>query len=114
MGLWILFVAVLLVLLFPLLWFVYQLRRSYRLRSGGFWVAREGRDEILYEERRAGETQRLTISGERMTHGARVVYVPSEEEWEKEMPEWAHGRRVEILENIKRALGTKNYEDDVS
>jgi len=49
-----------------------------------------------------------------MAYGLRVVYVPSEEEWEKEVPERAHGRRAKILVNIKRALGTKNYESDVS
>ena len=114
MGLWILLLIVLLALLYPLLWFVYQLRRYYRLRSRGFWVAPEGRDHLVYEERRAGKTQRLTIYAERMASGPRVVDVPNEEEWEKEMPEWAHGRGVEILENIKRALGTKNYEYDGS
>lgn len=108
MGLLVLLIVMLLVLLYPCL---YQLRRYYRLQFRGFWVTREGRDSIVYEERREGTTQRLTIDGELMTYGHPfVIYVPDEEQWNKEMPEWALGRRVEILQNIKRALGTKNYE----
>ena len=45
-----------------------------------------------------------------MTRGPHVIYVPNDEEWVKEMPEWAHGHRVEILENVQHTLGTKNYE----
>ena len=63
----------------------------------GFWVGREGRDDIVYEERRDGAIQRLTIHGEMMTRGPHVIYVPNDEEWVRKMPEWAHGRRVEIL-----------------
>ena len=110
----ILILVLVVLLLFPLLWLVYQLRRYFSLRFRGFFVSREGRDSFLYEERRAGETQRLTIHGEMMAYGPHVVYVPNEEEWEKETPEWAHGRHAEILENVKRALGTKNYEYDMS
>src|SRR5262249_44394048 len=113
-GISILLLVVVLLLFYPLLWLIYQLRRYFRLRFRGFFVTREGRDNILYEERRAGVTQRLTIHGELMAYGPYVVYVPNEEEWKKETREWAHGRRTEIVENVKRALGTENYEYDVS
>jgi len=39
-----------------------------------------------------------------------VVYVPTEDEWQQEMPAWARGRREEIIENVRRDLGTKHYE----
>jgi hypothetical protein len=110
MGILILLILVLLVLLYPFLWLIYQLRRNYRLRSRGFWVHRKGRDDIEYEERRADGLHRLTIHGELMSYGPFVVHVPTEEEWANEMPEWAQEHRAEILENVKRALGTKNYE----
>ena len=110
----IILLLVVLLVLYPFLWVVYQLRRFFRLRTRGFFVSREGRNSIEYEERRAGVTQRLIIYGEPMVSAPYVVYVPDEEEWQKEMPEWAHGRRGEILENIKLALGTKNYEYDMS
>ena len=110
----VLLVLVLLVLLYPFLWFIYQVRRHYRLRFSGFWVHRKGRDDIEYEERRAGRLHRLTIHGELMAYGPFVIYVPTEEEWANEMPEWAQGRRAEILENVKRVLGTKNYEYEFS
>jgi len=109
-GLVVLLVVVLLVLLFPVFWLISQSLRYYRLLSRGFSVAREGRDNIVYEERRNGKNRRLIIYGELMVRAPHVVYVPTEEEWESKMPEWARDRRTEIIDNVKRGLGTKNYE----
>lgn len=106
-------IPLLLLLLLPFIpafWLVYYLRRYYRLRSRGFWVAREGRDTIVYEERRAGTNRRLYIQREMMTQGPHLIYVPNEEDWMKHMPEWAQGRRIEIIENVRSALGTKHYD----
>ena len=104
--------AILLILLsflfFPITWPLYQVRRYYGLRVRGFWVTRKGRDAIEYQELQNGKVERLTIGGEMMAIGPHVVYVPSEEEWEQTMPQWGRGRRAEIIENVKRALGTKN------
>jgi hypothetical protein len=105
---------VLVVLLYPFLRLIYELRRHYRLRSRGFWVHREGRDDIEYEERSAKGLRRLLLNGELNGSGPFVVYLPTQEEWARRMPEWAQGRRDEILENVKQALGTKNYEYDFS
>jgi hypothetical protein len=33
------------------------------------------------------------------------VYLPSQDRWTDETPDWAHGRRREITENIKKDLG---------
>lgn len=110
MGTLVLLILILLVLLYPFFWLIYQLRRLYGLHFRGFWVHRKGRNDVEYEERDAGGVQRLTIRGELMAYGPSVLYVPTEEEWANEMPEWAQGRRAEILENVRRALGTKNYE----
>jgi len=101
---------ILVVLVYPVFWLIYELRRFYRLRTRGFWAFREGRDNITYEERRNSSIQRLTIYGEMMYRAPHVIYVPNEEEWERKMPEWAQGRRAEILENVQQVLGTKNYE----
>jgi hypothetical protein len=105
------FVLVLLsVLFFPILWPLHLVRRHYGLRVRGFWIARKGRDAFEYQELRNGRVERLIIGGELMAIGQHVVYVPNEQEWETTMPLWSQGRRDEIIQNVQRGLGTKNYE----
>jgi hypothetical protein len=99
-------------LLLPIGWPLYFARRSYWLRVRGFWVTREGRDAIEYQQLHNGRVERLTIGGEMMVGAPHVVYVPTEEEWRQTMPEWAQGRRDEIIANLRRKLGTKRYEYD--
>jgi len=99
--------------LYPFFWVVYQLRRQYSLRFRGYWVTRKGRDSIEYQERLADKVERIIIDGEMMAVGPHVVYVPTDEEWKK-MPEWAQGRRDEIIGRVKDFLGSKNYEYDES
>jgi hypothetical protein len=99
-------------LLLPIGWLLYFARRSYWLRVRGFWVTREGRDAIEYQELHNGRVERLTLGGEMMVGAPHVVYVPTEEEWRQTMPEWAQGRRDEIIANVRRQLGTKRYEYD--
>jgi len=110
--------AVLLILLsllfFPITWPLYQVRRYYGLKIRGFWVRPEGRDAIEYQEIHEGKVQRLIIAGEMVVKAPHVVYIPTEAEWQESMPQWARGRRDEIIENVKRGLGTKNYEYDFS
>jgi len=97
-------------LLLPIGWPIYFVRRLYWLRQHGFWVTRQGRDAIEYQELRDGRVERLTIGGEMMVGAPHLVYIPTEEEWRQTMPLWAHGRRDEIIANVKRKLGTKRYE----
>ncbi len=98
----------------PVGWLIYFVRRFYSLRSLGFWVAGSGRDAFEYQEPNDGRVERLTIGGEMIIGGPDVVYVPTEEEWNQRMPQWDRGRREEIIENVKRILGTKRYEYDYS
>ena len=100
--------------LLPIGWLIYFVRRFYWLRAYGFWVTQTGRDEIEYQELHDGSVDRITIFGERLVSAPHVVYVPSPEEWQQTMLSWARGRREEIIENMKRKLGTKKYEYDYS
>ena len=97
-------------LFLPIGWLLYFIRRFYWLRARGFWVTRQGRDAIEYQELREGGVEELTIGGEMMVGTPHVVYVPNEEEWVQTMPDWAQGRREEIIANVRRKLGTKRYE----
>jgi hypothetical protein len=98
------------IVLFPIMWPVTELWRYYRLYHRGFWARRKGRDSIEYQERRDRTIRRLEIDAEMMARGPHAVYVPTEDEWDSTMPAWARGRRGEIVDNVRRALGTKNYE----
>ncbi|HYE75797.1 MAG TPA: hypothetical protein VEF04_20810, partial [Blastocatellia bacterium] len=89
-------------------------RRQYSLRFRGYWVARKGRDSIEYAERHADKVEQIIIDGEMMAVRPHVVYLPTEEEWQKKMPEWAQGRRDEIIGRVKDFLSSKNYESDES
>jgi len=108
---------VLVILVLPLSlfsWPLYLVRRWYWLKARGFWAARVGRDAIEYQELRNGRVERLTIEREMMIGAPHVVYVPTEKEWQQTMPAWAEGRRIEIIDKVKRRLGTKDYEYDYS
>jgi hypothetical protein len=104
-------------LLFPLWPFFYlyaEVRRRYTLSQRGFWARRNGRDSIRYEEKHGRSVEHLIIDGEIMAVGPHVIYVPTDEEWAKSAPEWAQGRKNEILERVMGILGKKNYEYDYS
>jgi len=104
------FILLLAILFFPITWPLSKLWRHYRLYSRGFYVTGKGRDLIEYQERRDGTICRLTLYRELMAPPPNLVYVPTEDEWQRDMPAWARERRQEIIENVKRALGTKRYE----
>lgn len=101
-------------LLLPIGWSIYFVRRYYWLKAHGFWATRAGRDAIEYQELHNGRVQRVIIAGEMVGKGPHLVYIPTEAEWHQTMPQWAQGRREEIIENVQRRLGTKNYEYDFS
>lgn len=105
------FVLIPLALLLALItWPFFQLWRYYQLKSRGYHITGKTRNEIEYQELNEGKLRRLTIYVETMVKAPDVVYLPTETEWEQHMPSWAQGRREEIVERVKRALGTKRYE----
>jgi hypothetical protein len=97
-------------IVFPIVWPATELWRYYRLYTCGFFVTRKGRDAVEYQERVDHTIRRLLIGGEMAVKGRHVVYVPTDERWNRTMPAWARGRRAEIFDNVKRALGTKRFE----
>ncbi len=101
---------VIFVLLFPITWPMGHIQRLYALKRRGFWARRLGRDPIEYQELHDGSMRRLLIAGEMIIGGPHVVYVPSITDWDQSVPEWARGRRDEIIEKVKRDLGTRSYE----
>lgn len=73
-------------------------------------VGHTGRDCMYYEERIDGRWERLEISGEMLMGPAHhVIYFASVDAW-NQYPEWARGRRTEIIRRIKSAFRAPEYE----
>ena len=76
----------------------------------GWRVGHRGRDAMYYEELVGGEWRRLDLDGEMLTGRAHhAIYLGSNEQWQRR-PEWARGRRSEILARLKSALPIPEYE----
>jgi hypothetical protein len=84
------------------------IRASLRFRRLGYRIVPGGRDTFYYEEKSGGELRRLELYCELQARGPRLLYFPSVNQWQQEMPGWAKGRREEIYDRIRGSLGTKN------
>ena len=77
------------------------IKERFRRRREGFYVTitgnADGGDVIYFEE-----GKKLTFYFDRRT---RTIFVPPTMKWEKEMPDWAKGRRPQIMERIATRLG---------
>jgi len=64
---------------------------------------------MFYEEFVQGEWRRLELDGERLVgRPHHVIYFGSVRDWNK-MPEWAHGRRREIISRVKSVFPLSDY-----
>ncbi len=73
-------------------------------------VGHRGRDQMFYEECEKGLWRRIEIDGEMLTGPAHhVIYFASPDQWQK-YPEWAKGRREEIVSRIKSEFRPPDYE----
>jgi len=77
------------------------IREGLRRKREGFYVNTKGNADggsfIYYENEKS-----LTFYFDRISH---IVYVPSNRKWEEKMPEWARGRKIEIVERIAKRMG---------
>ena len=96
--------AAVLLLLPPLLGIAYvqygRLQLRARYRQQGWAVAMSGRNSIKYKERVLETDHEIEFSRDIDSIG-RILWVPSEERWNRELPSWAMNRRAEILQRIK-------------
>ncbi len=74
-------------------------------------VGLEGRDQIYYQELINDEWCKILIDGEMLVGGDahHVIYFDTTEQWAQKYPEWAKGRRAEIICRIKSELTPPNY-----
>jgi hypothetical protein len=82
-------------------------RRTRNTDARVSWrVGHVGRDSMYYEELRDGAWHRISIDGEMLTGVAHhVIYFSS-----IRFPDWAAGRREEIIERIKSSFHPPDYE----
>lgn len=66
----------------------------------------QGKDLLYYEEWGDGQWRRLVIDGELLAarDPHHLVFLPSETDWQR-LPDWARGRRAEILQRVRQGLG---------
>jgi hypothetical protein len=80
-------------------------RRGYQIR----WLTE---DEWVYEERRAvGLVECLSFTRKTLGDGYPApcrVYIQGEKSWERQVPQWAQGRRSEITERIADLSGANS------
>ena len=82
---------------------VILLSRRVSFRKRGWRIRGHGRDAMEYEEWDRGT---FVFGAELMGRGpiTRVVQIPSPEKWDDMLPDWAAGRRAEIVRRIKTFL----------
>ena len=82
--------------------FIFLLRR-YRearsLKNHGYFIRRLG-GSYLYEEAANRSTRNLTVPLDAIEPGHWQLFVPSEEDWRRRVPDWAQNRRAEIISRI--------------
>lgn len=75
----------------------------------GWRVRHVGRDGFLYEEFCCGAWVGFAVEGEMLVgRPQHVIYFASAEEW-RAYPQWALGRRDEIISRIKSQLHSPDY-----
>ena len=85
---------------------------SQRDSIGDWRVRHVGRDGLLYEEFRDGAWVGFAVEGEMLVgRPHHVIYFGSPQEW-RHYPEWAQGRRDEIIARIKSRLRPPDYQYD--
>jgi len=68
------------------------------------WSGRRFKDYWVYEEKQGKDKPSLSLKLQRGDDDRYVLVVPDEATWQRTVPQWALGRRREILERIASAF----------
>src|ERR1051325_6926323 len=93
----------------PIILYLQVLRIAQKRRRDGlgYWVSVHGGEwHVVFHEALHSLSMDFEMGG--FGHPD-ILYVPTEEEWTRSMPEWARDRRREIMERVMGELGTKSW-----
>ena len=68
------------------------------------WSGRRFKDYWVYEEKQGRHKPSLSLKLQREDDDRYVLVVPDEAAWQRDLPQWAQGRRREIVERIATAF----------
>jgi hypothetical protein len=86
---------------FSFRWFWRVTLRKRNLLARGFHVGGRVGTHWVYEELRNGEIVSLALPLDYMGRGEYDIHVPGDRDWAASMPDWASGRRAEIVERLQ-------------
>jgi len=85
-------------------WFWRMTLRKRALSRRGFHAGRRVGNHWLYEELHEGEVESVELQLEYIGRGEYEIHIPGEHDWVAQMPDWARGRREEIVERLQAAF----------
>lgn len=85
-------------------WFWRATARRRALSRYGFYAGRRIGNHWIYEELHAGEVESLELQLDYAGRGEYEIHIPGERDWVANMPDWARGRRDEIVERLQPAF----------
>lgn len=85
-------------------WYWRTTARKRALTRSGFHAGRRVGSHWAYEELHDGVVATLELPLEYVGRGGYDIHIPSEHDWQANMPAWARGRRDEIVERLQKVF----------
>jgi len=82
-------------------WFWRLTERKRALSRRGFHPGRRDGNHWVYEELHEGKVESLELPLDYIGRGEYEIHIPGEHDWMAHMPDWARGRRAEIVERLQ-------------
>jgi len=86
---------------FAFRWYWGTTLRNRELSRRGYFVGARVGTYWVYEELHDGLVQSIELPLDYLGRGEYDIHVPGERDWLATMPEWARGRRTEIIERLQ-------------
>lgn len=85
-------------------WYWRTTARKRALIRRGFHTGRRVGAQWAYEELHDGEVVKLELPLEYVGRGGYDIHIPSEHDWQANVPPWARARRAEIVERLQQVF----------
>jgi len=93
-------------------WFWRATARKRALTRRGFHAGRRVGNHWLYEELHADEVESIELPLDYIGRGEYEIHIPGERDWVANMPEWARGRRAEIVDRLQTVFKRRQIHFD--